>query len=347
MSVIGKTVILGGAAAIAIVARSALPLDGLTPMAKSEIPPAMVDVYKAAATRCIGLPWQALAAIGWVESRHAGGQIDPATGDVAAPIVGPALDGKDGSPRMEDRSQPDGFVHTLGPMGLLPAAWERYATLAPNRPAGATPSVHNAWDAAHTTANELCGESPVLDDLNRAIRTHTPRPTHVMEVLIKTARYGSGDSVPGVEALVAAVSGQGVGGRPSDGQGSSDFGPHPVVAAALKVLGTPYVWGAESPQTGFDCSGLVWWAYRQTGVSVPRTTAGQIHAGEPIPVGAQLRPGDLLFTRGGRPTHDLGHVAIYAGGGMEVIAPRSGKSVTVQRVDFDRVQAARRILTTE
>lgn len=347
MSVVTKTVILGGTVAIAIVARSAFPLDGLTPIARSEIPPAMVDVYKSAATRCMGLPWQVLAAIGWVESRHAGGAADPATGDVATPIVGPALDGTDGSIPMADRSQPDGWAHPLGPMGLLPAAWERYATLAPGRPAGATPSVHNAWDSAYATADELCGGSPLFDDLNRAIRTHTPRPSHVMEVLIKTARYGSGDSVPGVDALVAAASGGlGSGGQDSGGQGSGGTAALAVVAAALDVLGTPYVWGAESPSAGFDCSGLVWWAYRRAGFNVARTTDGQIHAGVAVGNGDHLRPGDLLFTRGGRPTHDLGHVAIYAGDGFEVIAPRSGKSVAVQRVDLDRVQAVRRILAS-
>ena len=113
--------------------------------------------------------------------------------------------------------------------------------------------------------------------------------------------------------------------------------------AAARMMGVPYVWGAESPTDGFDCSGLVWWAYKEAGLSVPRTTDGLIDAGRPITSGA-LRPGDLLFTRGGQVVHDFGHVAIYAGGGLEVIAPRSGKSVTVQKVDLDRVQAVRRIL---
>ena len=340
MSVAGKTFILGGTVAIAIVARAAFPLDGLTPIARQEIPSEMVEVYKSAATRCGGLQWQVLAAIGWVESRHAGGAADPDTGDVAAPIVGPALDGTDGSPQMVDKSQPDGWVHPVGPMGLLPAAWERYGTLAPDRPAGATPSVQNVRDAAYATAAELCGDSPVVFDLNRSIRSHTPRPAHVMEVLLKAARYGSGDDVPDVAALVAAADGAaGVGGG-----GAVGAGVHAVLAAAARVLGTPYVWGAESPGAGFDCSGLVWWSYRQAGVSLPRTTEGQVNVGVAVSTGEALRPGDLLFTRGGQQVHDLGHVAIYAGGGLEVVAPRSGKSVTVQRVNLDRVQAVRRIL---
>ncbi len=69
-----------------------------------------------------------------------------------------------------------------------------------------------------------------------------------------------------------------------------------------------------------------------------------IHAGSAVPVGSALQPGDLIFTRGGRPTRDFGHVGMYAGDGFEVIAPRTGKSVMLQRVESDRVQAVRRLL---
>lgn len=333
MSVAGKTIIIGGTVAIAVIARAAFPLDGLTPIARREIPSHMVGVYKSAATRCNGLPWQVLAAIGSVSSQHGGGNVNSETGDVATPIIGPALDGADGSAPMADKGQPDGWVHPLGPMGMLPGAWERFAVLAPDRPAGAPPSVQNIWDATYATANELCDNAPMIADLNLAIRRHNPRPLDVMQILLKSARYGSG-AVPDVDALVAAVS---VG---QAGDGSAGVA---VVRAALQALGTPYVWGAESPADGFDCSGLVWWAYRQAGFSVARTTDGQVKTGVSIEAG-ELRPGDLLFTRGGQQVHDLGHVAIYAGGGLEVVAPRSGKSVTVQKVNFDRIQAVRRIL---
>lgn len=267
MSVAGKTIILGGTVAIAIIAKAAFPMDGLTPVARQEIPAEMVDVYKSAATRCGRLPWQVVAAIGWVESRHAGGKA-----------------------------------------------------------------------AADAIADELCGGAPIVTDLNLAIRRHTADPIDVMQILLKAARYGSGD-VPDVDALLAAVS-VSAEQAPAGSGGSAGVA---VVRAALQMLGTPYVWGAESPADGFDCSGLVWWAYRQAGVSVARTTGDLVKAGVPIHKG-ELRPGDLLFTRGGQQVHDLGHVAIYAGGGMEVVAPRSGKSVTVQKVNIDRIQAVRRIL---
>ena len=339
MGVVTRTVAVGGTVAIAVVANATLRVDGLTAIARQEIPSGMVDIYRSAASRCLGLPWQVLAAIGWVESRHAGGTADPATGDVPVPIVGPPADGRDGSTPVSDPGQSDGWARPLGPMGLLPAAWQRHAVLANGRPDGSAPSVQNVQDAAYATADELCDGSPVLLDLNRSIRAHTPRPSHVMAVLLKAARYGAGE-VPDVAALVAAASG----GGPRGAADPPEAAWRAVVAAALETIGTPYVWGAESPSSGFDCSGLVWWAFRRAGMTVARTTDGQIREGVAVADGGTLRAGDLLFSRGGRPTHDLGHVSIYAGGGLEIVAPRSGKSVTVQRVDMDRVQAVRRIL---
>lgn len=347
MSVVTRTIVVGGTVASAIILTATLRANQLTPAARAEIPSTLVSVYKDAAERCDGLPWQVLAAIGWVESRHGAGAIDAATGQLAKPIAGAPFDGTDGRPKIPDPVSNDGWTHPLGPMGILPSAWAQYATLAPGRPPDATPDIQNAWDAIHTTAEEMCGPAPVLFDVNASIRAHTPDPIDVMEILVKAARYGSGDDVPDVATLVAAASRQaGVstpGGEPSRSTPSSTATA--VVLAAARMLGVPYVWGAESPTDGFDCSGLVWWAYREAGIDVPRTTDGQVNAGRPITSGA-LQPGDLLFTRGGQVVHDLGHVAIYAGGGMEVVAPRSGKSVTVQKVDMEGIQAVRRLLPT-
>ena len=59
-----------------------------------------------------------------------------------------------------------------------------------------------------------------------------------------------------------------------------DAGQH-VVHIASKYIGKPYVWGGESPNSGFDCSGLVQYSYRQLGVDLPRTTFDQIKVGQP------------------------------------------------------------------
>ena len=76
-----------------------------------------------------------------------------------------------------------------------------------------------------------------------------------------------------------------------------------VVGYARHQLGVPYSWGGTSRATGFDCSGLVYAAYRSIGWTIPRSSWDQLRAGRSIRF-ARLRPGDLLFTEGG------GHVQL-------------------------------------
>ena len=94
-----------------------------------------------------------------------------------------------------------------------------------------------------------------------------------------------------------------------------------VVGIALGELGTPYVWGGASPG-GFDCSGLVMWAFAQVGVSLPHSTYALYAMGVPVS-SDQLQPGDLVFFDG------VGHVGIYIGGGQFVHAPHTGDVVKV------------------
>jgi cell wall-associated NlpC family hydrolase len=84
--------------------------------------------------------------------------------------------------------------------------------------------------------------------------------------------------------------------------------------AAVKQLGVPYVWGGESPGHGFDCSGLVQWAWAQAGFSIPRTTQAQYPAMRPVLPNA-LQPGDLLYYYNLDGDHQVDHVVMYAGSG--------------------------------
>lgn len=93
-----------------------------------------------------------------------------------------------------------------------------------------------------------------------------------------------------------------------------------AVRAALSRLGRPYVWGATGPDR-FDCSGLVQWAYAQTGVRLRRTTYDQIHDGVPV-ARSQVRPGDLVFPH-------TGHVQMAIGNGLVVEAPQPGATVQI------------------
>lgn len=164
--------------------------------------------------------------------------------------------------------------------------------------------------------------------------------------------------VSGLAVLLAFVLGlpllvvAGAGARPAEPAslpvpaGGADARAEVVLAAARSVLGTPYVWGAASPSTGFDCSGLVQWAYRQAGVNLPRTTAEQIRSGIVVDP-AELRPGDLVFSRGGRPVRDYGHVGIYVGDNKVIIAPHSGEVVSLRPLRPATAQAARRVLADQ
>lgn len=108
-----------------------------------------------------------------------------------------------------------------------------------------------------------------------------------------------------------------------------------AASVALGQLGVPYVFGGASPR-GFDCSGLVMWAYAQVGVSLPHATTAQWAATKPISM-SDLQVGDLIFFYG------LGHVGIYIGGGRVVHAPHTGDVVRIEQVANMPVTGARRV----
>jgi len=93
---------------------------------------------------------------------------------------------------------------------------------------------------------------------------------------------------------------------------------------ALEYLGTPYSYGGASP-AGFDCSGLVHFAFDRVGTALPHSSYALWEAGRRVPRG-DLRAGDLVFFNG------LGHVGIAIGGGRYVHAPQSGGVVEVARL---------------
>ncbi|WP_338675305.1 NlpC/P60 family protein [Streptomyces sp. SCSIO 30461] len=97
-------------------------------------------------------------------------------------------------------------------------------------------------------------------------------------------------------------------------------------AAAKSRVGMPYVWGASGPAS-FDCSGLTSWAYRQAGVTIPRTSQAQASAGTRINSLSALKPGDLIIMRS-----DLSHVGFYAGNGQILHAPKPGAQVRYESI---------------
>ncbi|MCL1870939.1 MAG: C40 family peptidase [Promicromonosporaceae bacterium] len=90
-----------------------------------------------------------------------------------------------------------------------------------------------------------------------------------------------------------------------------------VVAIAARYVGVPYVSGGTSP-AGFDCSGFTQYVFAQLGISLPRTSSAQRYVGTVVSA-ADAQPGDLIWSPG--------HVAIYAGNGQMIDAPRPGKTI--------------------
>ncbi len=103
-----------------------------------------------------------------------------------------------------------------------------------------------------------------------------------------------------------------------------------VTVMAIGLVGTPYRYGGNTPASGFDCSGLIGYVYKQrAGVVAPRTTGGLIDWGTSIPA-PSLRTGDLVvFVQNGR----ANHAGIYVGEGRFVHAPSTGGTVRLDSLN--------------
>jgi len=201
----------------------------------------------------------------------------------------------------------------VGPMQFLPATFAEYGHPVP--PGGVTPpSPYDPVDAIWAAARLLCANGARDGtDIPGAIYAYNHTAGYVSEVLKDAAAY---------EAASPAVAGAGA----------------PTVAAAVAVsyaldqIGTPYVWGGETPGVGFDCSGLTQAAYAAAGISIPRTSTAQWTTLPHVPL-ADLEPGDLVFFEPGEFTPGLpGHVGIYVGDGEMVDAPHTGTDVRIDRL---------------
>ena len=121
------------------------------------------------------------------------------------------------------------------------------------------------------------------------------------------------------------------------------------VTTAPSAQGVRYKWGGESPQTGFDCSGFTWWAYRQQGVDLPRISTDQFETGRPVGR-ADIRAGELVFFRLKGAPKGL-HVGIATERGTFVHSPSSGGKVREDSLDppywRDRYVGARRVVQSQ
>ena len=201
-----------------------------------------------------------------------------------------------------------------GPMQFEPATFAAYDEPIP--PGGAVPpSPYDPTDAVYAAVRLLCANGGAGGaDIAGAIYDYNHSAAYVAQVLALAQTYAAGPS----PVASGAVSPDGTG---------------PVaVSWALAQIGTPYVWGGETPGVGFDCSGLVQAAYAVAGVALPRVAQDQYDATPKLAAGAALAPGDLVFFGGGPGSID--HVGLYVGlvDGQSVMvdAPHTGADVRAE-----------------
>nr|WP_232064995.1 peptidoglycan hydrolase RipC [Mycobacterium cookii] len=123
-------------------------------------------------------------------------------------------------------------------------------------------------------------------------------------------------TAPAPEGLAPGMAPGGPGGGPGSGQGAI------AVQAALTQVGAPYVWGGAAPG-GFDCSGLVMWAFQQAGIALPHSSQAMAHGGQPVSL-SDLQPGDVLTFYS-----DASHAGLYIGDGLMVHSSTFGQPVRV------------------
>jgi cell wall-associated NlpC family hydrolase len=108
-----------------------------------------------------------------------------------------------------------------------------------------------------------------------------------------------------------------------------------VLATADQYVGVPYVWGGNTPQSGFDCSGFTKYVFAKQGIGLPRTSREQAHAGRAVPVDfGEMIPGDIMLFA--EADEAISHVAIYVGSGRIIHASSAMGGVRYLDLDGDR-----------
>jgi cell wall-associated NlpC family hydrolase len=275
----------------------------------ADIPPAYLALYRTAGTE-YGIGWNVLAAVGKIESDHGRG---PGSGI-----------------RTGTNS-----AGAAGPMQFLAATWKAFGVDGDHD--GHT-NVYDPADAIPAAARYL-KHNGAPGKIRTALFQYNHSGTYVDTVLRQAHAYaaasdgGSADDGCAVSGAFTTV---------PPGRAAAA-----AIAFAHAQLGKPYVWGAEGPRS-FDCSGLVYAAYKAAGVTIPRVTGDQWRRGPRVPQGGE-QPGDLVFFNSGpgTSTTNPGHVGLVIGGGRMIAAPRTGTVVQIQSytrpslLGFTRPAAAR------
>ena len=135
--------------------------------------------------------------------------------------------------------------------------------------------------------------------------------------------YGEFISITGSSSTSSTTSSSSV----TNSTSTSTVTAQDIINYAMQFEGYPYVWGGDSPSTGFDCSGFVQYVYAHFGIDLPRTTFEQVNCGTPVSL-SDVKPGDLVFEM---PSPEgPNHVGIYIGNGkiLDAMDPQNGVTIS-------------------
>ncbi|MFJ7786967.1 NlpC/P60 family protein [Streptomyces albidoflavus] len=235
-------------------------------------------------------------------------------------------------------------VGARGIAQFMPSTWESHGI------DGNNDGKRDVWDpedAIPSSAKYLCTIAKDVDGVPGDKQSNMLAAYNAGSGAVK--KYGGIPPYKETENYVRSISAM-ANKAPGNGGGKAATTDQATTAinAAKSMLGKPYSWGGGSASgptegtccspkgrtgkgiTGFDCSGLVLYAYAQAGIDLPRTASAQYAASKPV-APDEVRPGDLVFY-GDSPTN-LHHVAIYLGKGLMIDAPRPDTEVRYSGVD--------------
>ncbi|MEU8196989.1 bifunctional lytic transglycosylase/C40 family peptidase [Microbispora amethystogenes] len=274
---------------------AATPGTDLSKTARSDIPEDYLELYKKFGKQ-IGVQWNVLAAIGKRETNH----------------------GRSSLPGVRSGTN---YAGAAGPMQFLISTWGGQAKMKiePGINGYASDGDGDGFGDVYNPADAILGAAKMLkrngapDDLRKAVFVYNRATWYVDQVLEIAKRYAATGEI-GVPAEA----------DPACDSGFVDSAPDDVVRQilqyALAQRGKPYRWGGTGPDA-FDCSGIIYMAYRNAGLSIPRTTFGQWPFGERIEQGEE-QPGDLVFFNAGPGTSkdNPGHVGMVVSPGTMIEA---------------------------
>ena len=189
--------------------------------------------------------------------------------------------------------------------------------------------LQNATQATLDTVTARLKGEIITYEISAGVTAAKANSTAGEEQAIAAASAVGGQSAANevIDAIQAAIA------TPTIAQVGSSAQGDKAVQYAKSQIGVPYVWGGETAGVGFDCSGLVQWAWARAGITIPRTTESQYPDMIHVTL-TQLQPGDLLFYYNLDGDHVVDHVVMYVGSGpwgvdTTIAAAHSGTTVSL------------------